>query len=116
MRKFLSILLVAALLFVTPCLAADVGPDARESKNGVISATAANGVTIIGKRHVLLANEGAKTVYLRVNSTSIATVSDFPLLAGRAIALDTSDTSVINNVRYICGGADVTSIYYLAWD
>lgn len=116
MNKFLSALIIALMLLSVPCFAADIGPDARESQNGVISATNVNGVTVIGKKHVLLANEGSKTVYIRVNSTSIATVSDFPLLAGRAISLDVSDPNVIANVRYICGGADATSIYYLAWD
>jgi hypothetical protein len=87
----------------------------KPSVQGVISATAASAATVIGRRHVILVNVGAKTAFLRLNDKT-ATVSDFPLLSGASITLDSSEGSEIYSVVTICGGADATTINYLAFN
>jgi len=87
----------------------------KPSVQGVISVTAASAVTVIGRRHVILVNVGAKTAFLRLNSTP-AVVADFPLLSGASITLDSSEGDEINKIAAICGGADATTINYLAFN
>ena len=87
----------------------------QPSVQGVISAAVASAVTIIGRRHVVLVNTGAKTVFIRLNDAT-ATVSDFPIASGASVTLDSSEGSEIYSVVTICGGADATTVSYLAFN
>lgn len=87
----------------------------QPSVQGTINATAASAVTKIGRRHIVLVNSGAKTVYIRLNDATALT-TDFPLGAGADITLDASEGDVIYSVVTICAGADVTTVNYLAWN
>jgi hypothetical protein len=87
----------------------------KPSVQGVISATAASAVKVIGRRHVVLVNTGAKTVFIRLND-AVAVVTDFPIAAGASVTLDSSEGSEIYSVVTICGGADATTVSYLAFN
>ena len=87
----------------------------KPSVQGTISATAASAVTKIGRRHILLKNNGSKTVYVRLNDKT-ATTSDFAIVAGATVTLDCNFGDVIYSVVTICGGADATTLNYLAWN
>ena len=85
------------------------------SVQGVIAATATSASTKIGKKHCILVNTGAKTVYIRLNDTA-ALATDPPIYAGGSVTLDSSEGCKIYSVQTICGGADVTNVSYLAWN
>jgi hypothetical protein len=87
----------------------------KPSVQGVIAATAVSAVKVIGRRHVILVNVGAKTAFIRLNDAT-ATVSDFPLLSGASITLDSSEGSEIYSVVTICTGAEATTVNYLAFN
>jgi len=87
----------------------------RPSIQGVIAATATSAVTKIGRRHCILVNVGAKTAFIRLNDAT-ATVSDFPLLAGTSVTLDTDQGSQIYSVVTICTAAESTTVNYLAFN
>lgn len=94
----------------------DMSRSAQKSVQGAIAATAVSLMTKIGKRHLILVNNGAKTVYVRFNDTGVATVSDFPLVSGRSMVMDSDPGSVIYCVSTICGGADATTVNFVAWN
>lgn len=85
------------------------------SVQGVANVTAASSTTKIGRRHLVLVNSGAKTAYIRLNTTGAVT-TDFPVLSGKSVTLDCDEGSEIYSVSAICGGADVTTLDYLAWN
>jgi len=87
----------------------------RPSVQGQIAATPVSAETKIGRRHVVLVNSGAKTVYIRLNDRP-ASVSDFPIGAGKSATLDCDSGSVIYSVTTICAGADATTVDYLGWN
>ena len=87
----------------------------QPSKQGVIAATAVSAVTVIGRRHVILVNVGAQTAFIRLNEATAA-VTDFPLLAGTSVTLDSSEGSEIYSVVTICTGVLATTINYLAFN
>jgi len=88
----------------------------RPSVHGVANIVHdASATTKLGRVNVILTNSGAKTLYLRLNQDG-ATVSDFPLVSGATRQLTASYGRVIYSVAAICGGADDTTLDYLAWD
>lgn len=84
------------------------------SKQGVANVTAASSTTVVGRRHLVLVNSGSKTCFLRLNGTG-ALVTDFPLASGKSVTMDCGEGDEIYSVSAICGGADVTTLDYLAW-
>ena len=94
----------------------DISAKAQKSVQGTIAVTAASIMTKIGKRHLVLVNTGLNTAYIRLNDSALATVSDFPLGAGKAIAMDSDEGSILYSVSAICSGALATTITYLAWN
>lgn len=87
----------------------------RPSVQGSAAITAASSTTMIGRRNVLLKNSGAKTVFIRLNDGE-AVVTDFPLVTTGERELRAGDNSVIYSISAICGGADASTLDYLAFD
>ena len=94
----------------------DISPKARVSVQGTFSATQANLITKIGRRHLILRNTGAQTVYVRLNDSAVATTSDFPIVAGLTVTLDCGPESLIYSVSTICAAGLATSVPYIGWN
>jgi hypothetical protein len=95
----------------------DISSKAQMSVQGTITVGfAASVMTKIAKRHLLLKNTGAKTAFIRLNDSADAAVTDFPLVAGGSISLDSDAGSIIYSVSAICGGADNSTLVYLGWN
>lgn len=66
--------------------------------------------------HVFISNEGSKTVYLSLQQNQdngdVVTTSDFYLKTGEYMLLDGHKFS---RLRYVCGGADSSTLRFLAW-
>ena len=117
MRLLVSILCVASLLFATSAFAIDdVAYNAKASSQGSLSATAASAELKLNARHILLINDGANEVFVKLNSTSAATVSDFQIKPTEGVVLDVTEGQKIYNVRYICSPAEAATVRYIAWD
>lgn len=108
MNKLLSFILVFTLISNHSAFA--VSP----SKQGTISATDVEGSTRIGQKHVVVINDGTNEVYIKFNTSTAATTSDFKLEAGEALGLDSTDQ--IDNIRYICAAAETASIRIISID
>lgn len=87
----------------------------QPSVQGVQNVTIITSTVYVGRRHCVIVNSGAATCYLRLNGPS-ATVSDFPVGSGKSLTLDCDSGDEIHSISAICGGADVTTLSYLAWN
>lgn len=83
---------------------------------GVLNATAAPATLEFNADHIFISNEGAKTVYLSLqqhqDSGEEVSVSDFYLKTGEYMLLDGHKFA---RLRYVCGGADATTLRFIAW-
>lgn len=114
-------LTLISILAVAPAFGAtgqtiSVATDAPASSGGSISADATGGSVSLNAKSLLLRNDGTNEVYIRVNSLTAATTSDFSLEANEEILIRAADNNRILKLSYICAATETATVRYLAWD
>lgn len=87
----------------------------KPSVQGVMTVTAATATIKIGRRNLILTNSGSKTVFIRFNGPD-AVVTDFPLLTLKSFQFNCNEGDGVYSVSAICGGADNSTLDYIAWN
>lgn len=88
----------------------------KPSVQGAAAITVASSKTIIGRRFLRIVNTGSKVAYLRLNAVADAAVTDCPVAVNEVVQINTAENSRVYSFSAICGGADNTTLTYLAWD
>jgi hypothetical protein len=122
MKKLLPLILLVSLFALfgaiseTSVFASDIAGDAKESKQGTISSTDVASEVKINANHVLLVNDGTDEVYVKLNSTTVATTADFKIGSGESLVLDAIQGQRLYSVQYVCTATETATVRYLAWN